>query len=789
MTDNKELRHEKPNMLVTYSEKTAKNNKWFKECVDYYLSCSRFRDGQAEHSLDTLYEAYNGKFPEQWFKHVTDPYKTGAAQPAKIRPVSVIRTNLDQLISEFNRRPLRYMVVNSTPEGYDSYNEEMTAALQDNIKKHFDQALKAMGVMPTAAGEEPKEIPLPEAIIKTFKSSWRDQLAIAGQAWLEDAYEVNYLKEKWLRMFKHWIIAGEAYSFKGVYNGKMHYKDVSPRDIDYARSESKTFVEESDWVVCRHMMSVSDVVSLFYSEVKSQELEELADPIAYTPQAFFTALHNGGSAITTQYGNLIPVYHIQWTAYKKIKIVQYLDPETMMLVEREVDEDDIIDPNTEKVIEEYWLPEKYEGWRLSNDVYAFLQPVAVQRTDGGLVSDCKNGYNGRTYSDLHSSNVSLMMMGMPFQLMCMIINYKIEYMVSKSKGKIVLLDKNVIPKKGGWNDDRFFHYAEGKGWGLIDRSQVGVDKSFNQYQVVDLSMYDNIKQLIELYQYYKQQWDEILGMTPQRKGQMTGTDDLVGTTENSIFQSTVITDMIFVNFEQLIRRDLEGVLDLGRYTIAHEGEYKKVLYREDSTYELMRITPDQFCSHALGVRLSSSSKDFDILNMMKGQVANMVQNGAKASTILTVMMADNVAKLKQDLLHIEEINDQAAASLAESEQEMEQLKIELNKDLKEFEAQLEIMVNDHVWDRKDQNETIKGEFNTYTYQDGDSNNNGIPDGQEAVKAIQERATKLEQETTKRMKIKSDEIKQLRELQQRETESRRKAATDRIKARTSSKKKK
>lgn len=783
--------NQQPNLLETYNNKVANDKKWFKTCVDYYISCSRFRDGSSQHTqeLSTLYDAYNGFFPTTWFKHITDPNKTNTeSMPAKIRPVSIIRTNLDQLISEFNRRPLRFMVVNSSPDGYDSYNEQMTEAVQQNLSQHLDALLKQMGVIPTEEGEEVQAPPLPEQVVKQFKSKWRDLVAIMGQSWLEDAIDKYNFKETLLSMFKHWIIAGEAYSFKGVYNGKFHYKPISPKNIDFGRNEHLTFVEDSPWVCARYFMPLQEVVTMFYGEISSKKMKDLQNPTDYTPSSFYSTLTGVNSDGNTGSG-VIPVYHVQWTAYKQIKIIEYIDPETGMPVQMEVDEDYKVDTTMEKVIETRWLPEKYEGWKIQEDLYAFLQPVAVQRTDGGIISTCKNGYNGRTYSDLHSKNISLLKIGLPFQVMCMIINWKIEFFVAKSKGKIVLLDKNVIPKKEGWDDAKFFHFAEAKGWGLIDRNQVGVDKSFNQYQILDMSMYENIKQLIDLYQYYKQQWDEILGMTPQRKGQMTGTDDLVGTTNNSVFQSTVITDMIFVNFEQLLNRDLEGALDMSRFVIAAEGEFKTIRYFDDLSYELVKITPDQYCSHALGVKMSSSSKDFEVLNTMKSQIGAMMQNGTKPSTVLAMLQANNIAKLQQDLLRIEEQEAEMAAAQADNEASMSELENELKKEYEEFKNSLDMLKIELEWDRRDQNETIKGEFNTYTFQDGDANDNGIPDATEIMSNLTKRLGDMEKQRTERMKVRTQEAMQQRELAQRERESKRKAQTDRIKAKAKPKAKK
>ena len=774
----------KPNTMVSWTDKTKNKNQWFKEFADYYISASKFRDGSSvgTDDISKLYDAYNGIYDKSLFKHVTDPYSSNLddKQPAKIRPIAMIRTNIDQLVSEYNLRPLRFMVVNKAPEAHDTYNQEMTQVLHENLMAHFNEALKAMGVAQDSGQET--EVEVPEIVQKRMTTNFRDALAIQGQDWLEETIAEHRIKEILLQNYLHWLIVGEAYSMKAVYNGKLLYNIVMAQDIDYARNIHKTFVEDQEWVVARYRMSPSDIVALFYEEVKNNKLKSLVTDNNYSPQAFYNALTATGEF--QQHDRV--VYHVQWTAQKEVLIVEFVDPTTGQLVQEERDEDYKI-ADDEKIVDRFWVNEKYETWKVADDIYAFTRAVPTQRIDGGLSAKPKNSYNGRTFSPPGIPNTSIMRLGMPFQLMCMILNYKIEFLISKSKGKIVLLDKGVIPRDNGWTDDKFFHYADAKGWGLINRNQVGVDKSYNQYQVLDMSMYDNIKQLIDLYQYYKQQWDDTLGMTPPRKGQMKGTDDLVGTTKSSIYQSSVITDMINVLFEQYVERELEGLLDISRYAIAAEGEYKRVKYNDDYTYKLVSISPYTYCSHALGIRLSNSTKDTEILNTMKAQVANLIQNGAKASEVLTILHADNIAKLMQDLKHMESVMEQATAQQHENEKDILSTDNELKMEFEEFKAGLEAMLLDREWDRKDNNTMLQGEFNTYTFQDGDSNDNGVPDVNEIMERAQDRQLKIEENSRKLREMLMKDTQQRRELRQRERESRRKAETDRYKAKQAAKK--
>jgi hypothetical protein len=225
--------------------------------------------------------------------------------------------------------------------------------------------------------------------------------------------------------------------------------------------------------------------------------------------------------------------------------------------------------------------------------------------------------------------------------------------------------------------------------------------------------------------------------------------------------------------------------------IAAEGEYKRIKYNTDLSYAVVKITPNQFCSHALGVKLSMSSKDFEVLNAMKAQASNLVQAGVSASTILKTLQADNLVKLEQDLKDIEADQAENAQANQESqnqhEQQLIQAELDAKKDFEAFKNELDTILIDKEWDRKDNNEMIKGDFTTYTFQDGDSNDNGVPDTLEIMDRAQQRANEMQKNNNDRLKIQSDAIKHRSDIAQRERESVRKAETDKYKARQTTRK--
>lgn len=741
--DNTGNSGQRPLQVIPYSEKTPE---WYVSNANYYISKTNFFSGNGTSSrkdLYTLYNVYNNQFPLSWFAHITNPLSAKKAEnkafPAKIRPVTILRPNIDLMLAEFRHRPFEYNIENLGDSGYSAYMQKMGDAAKQNLTDHFMQEVlqqaqdSGQQLTPEQMQQLQQEPPLPEQVKEEFQGSYKDALAIKAQKWLNRTVRGHKVRSKQGKMFKDYLIAGEAYSYKAVENDQLIYKRVSPLNIDYSISESEDFVEDGEWVVHREFLTLSDVVDQFYAVLKEENLKKLESDYHYgTPSKFYNFMSLGLNEDTI---NKVPVYHVQWKGRKKIGFLSYLDMETFQLVEEMVDEDYIVDRDKGEQVEWRWVNEAYEIWKLGSDIYTRMRALPVQRSEMNNLSTCKLSYNGRKYSDTHSTNISVLEIGIPFQIMYIIVTYILEKTIAKSKGKIVLMDVNTIPTENGWDEEKFFYYGEAIGYSLIDRNGLGVDKTWNQYQVLDLSLFDQIKQLIELQLHFKQEWDDILGINRQRKGQTLSSDGQ-GVNERAAFQSTVMTDMIFLGFEEFTNSDLQGLLDYMPVLTA-KGDYSKY---NDSDYgtQLLEIYPGEFTMEQLGVFVQDASTAIQRLDEMKQYAQAMIQSGHKPSTVMEIIAAVNVADLTAKLKQIEAIDEQIQQMTMKSEQDAEAAADERKKDFASFQELLDERKTNLEFDRKEDLEYIKGMFNTFTFKDGDSNANGIPDATEVMKLQMDR---------------------------------------------------
>lgn len=738
-----EMQAGKPLQRIPESEKWKDKGQFFKDTCDFYIKCAIFDDNNGvavwgsatRRNRKMLYEVYNNQIPLEWFNHITNPYGSDKEEyqrwPAKIRPTTILRTNLDLLMSEYPKRPFSYFVSNLGDTAYNSYTDGLNQAINATLQRKFVQIAQmqaqsqGQSLGQTAQAVSQEDVPTPDDVATAFKASYKDKLAILGQKRLKRAITEIEFRRKLLKMFKDWLIAGEMISLKLIRRGAIEYRRLSPLNCDWDKSPDVDFYEDGEWFVAREFLTVSDIVDGYYEDLSDKDLTEIEKANFTTPGAFYSyieGLYTDQKQKTTK----IPVFNVFWKGKKKMLKVTHTDPMTGAVEEDVLDEAYPVADGEKS--ETFWVNCVYHTVRIGDKVYPIMGELEGQVSQMNDFSKCKLPTNGRCFSDTHAQNISVLEIGLPFQIMYIIVTRALEMTIAKSKGKIVLLDKNVIPRGGGWDEDKFFYYAEALGWGLMNRNQVGVDKSYNQYQVLDMTLYESIKQLIELQQHIKDEWDDVLGISRQRKAETFASDTAAGN-QQALFQSTVMTDMIFIGFEEFVSRELQGILDLTRF-INLDGK-RQIYNLSETEMDIIEADPEEYSSADLGVYVTDASIEGEIFAKLEGYTQAMIQNGAKPSTIIEMLTAENVATLKAVIHKVEDIESQVAQQNSQSEQEAQAAIEKVKEQYLELEFQLKEHYMNAEYDRKEEIEKIKGDYSLYVAPgDGDNNGNGIPDAVE-----------------------------------------------------------
>lgn len=782
----------RPSQLLSWSQKVANNHKWFKQMADYYISQSgmfKYSGETPSSELTQLYDVYNNEFPSHWFDHITNPLaakdKKHMKFPAKIRATNILRTNIDQLIAEYQRRPFIYQVINRGEDGYIRYTSKLQEKLAKNLTDHFVAFFQKDALekgIPIEEIPQPDEIEMPWDVQEKHKLSYKDALASDGQNWLARALDEYKIHRKRREMFRDWMVVGSAFSYKNIEHDDLVYEVIDARDLDYDKSPSTPFIEDGEWAVYRQWYTVSDIVDKFYEDLKREDLLEM------DRRGFLMTMDNFHKHLSTVYGDVnrgkIPVYHVQFKARKKM-LLRWGVSESGELIQEPMDEDYI--PEEGEEVETIWGNEVYEVWRIGTDMYVNPRAVPVQRNAMNNFSSCKLSYNGAKFSPTARGIFSVLKQGVPFQSLFIIVNYQIEKAIAKNKGQILLMDKNAIPNTKGWDEEKFFWYSEAQGYMLLNRNQAGVDKSFNQYQVLDMSTFRDIKELIEIQNWIREQWDITLGFNAQRKAQVTGSAQ-PGTTSQAIFQSNLVTDLLFLGFEDFIESDLQGLMDLSKFLNINgvKGMYNGNMYDK----ELINIDPVAYCNADFGILLSRSTQEQDKVNTMKQMLQALVQNGANPSVLAEIIEAGNMAQIRAKLAKMEEIQARQAQAAQESEAAAAEAADKRIAAISAMENELKIQLQEHEYRWKERLTMLEGQIDmsSAALLSKDETVSDVPN----VEAIFDRYMRtLEMSNDNRMKtmeMAQSERMQGRELAQRRAEMKSKEKIEDKKARVALKNK-
>lgn len=756
----------KPQQRLSYAEKIEKDNQWGKNVIDYYLKHAYFYSEYsskvgAKKDLALLYKIHNNQIPDEWFNPITDPFNvTDPAhkqQPAIIRKTNIARPVIEKILGEYAIRPFAWYVEKIGEEGYNKYLDQLTDKLHENIKQHFLNGLDP--AIFEQAQQEQREVPIPEKIKESMDDSYIDSEVLDSNKLLKHILESTYFFEKTRLMFKDFVIAGEEYTQKDVKDDQIEYERISPLDLWYIKSYYSPYIEDGEVAIRRLLLTPGEVVDRFYREITEKQLEKL-DTQNYVNGTYIANFltdirtRNFDSLVL----NKIPVYYVTWKSQKQVGFVTWID-EFGQEYEDVVSEDYVKNPDRVEKIEWKWINEVWEGYKIGKEDYLQIRPLPYQRNELNNISRCKLPINGRCYSDDHASNISIYELMIEWVKLFIICNYRLERMIAKSKDKILLLDKAVIPQDAEWDEEKFFYYADTLGFALIDRSNRAADRGFNQYQVLDMRLYEDIQSMIQLLEWIKQQCYATIGVTDQWLGDVKASEN-VGNVNSAVTAAKIAIEDLFIKHEEFIQRELQGILDLSR--VAYRDGFKSLTYTDDRRVELLNLNPDVYSYLDLALKVQNSAKAKQVLEQMKLAVQPYLQNGGKMSSVLEVLEAESTAKIKHVLRTIErkeqEQLERQAQDEQQSQQQHEQDMLRLQQEQLQIASIFKQQETNLEYDRKEQIELIKGDIQMELANitalgdgDGDTNNNGILDINEVQKRAIDREKIYQDKTDKENK--------------------------------------
>ena len=677
-----------PRQKLPISKKTKK---WGEECVEAFIDLSDAGSGYSKRrdELKILYDYYNGVIDEADYRYVLKPYgKSRKNFPSEMRNYPIIKPIIDLLLGEKSKRPLNYTVTVQNSDTISKKEEAKKEVIFKNLQMRFMQAAQLEGMQMGLSPEQiAQENPMPQHIAEMFEDSYVDQRAILGQKALNYVMQEQEVYDKIQKAWFHYLVSGEVYTHRGVRNGEPFYEVLNPVDVDYDLDPDLEFVEDGDWALTRKYAHASSVIDLYYDSLSEQQILELEEPRHMETDVSFLYAQSSNKDVNAHRNRLLEVVNVYWKSRKRIGFVTYLDPMTGSIEEKEV-ADGFRMPKELKdigaVLEWKWVNEVWEGTRIDGRIYININPIPNQRLSIDNPSKCKLPINGRRYSDINASNISLVKLGIPYQLNYNIYKYRLELSIAKSKDIIAQFDINMIPKK--WDMDKFMYYVEGTGIAWVDYNKEGIQLNPQHQSVMDMSI-KTIQQYITLLESILVEWEKISGVSRQRQGEI-GAYEGKASSQQAILQSSHITEDLFRKFERMEQRDFQALLDYSKE--AWLTGKKSMYVMPDGTTDFLDIDSMTHMETNYGIFVSDAGKDAEKLQNIKGLTQAMMQNGAKPGDIAEMLDSDSFSQIKSNLKKA----DRMAAQLEQAQQQAQQEAQQQQVQMKQMELEAENIENE-----------------------------------------------------------------------------------------------
>ena len=690
----KDVRRSFPPQKVSVSKKNSE--KWQHNSVDAIIGKEGYgfmgRVTRKE-KMGVNYELYNSNFNEHDMKFVTDPYKVDDSFPIALQEINIIRPKIDLLVGEESKRPLNYVVIET--------NDDVVSALQDKKKDMLMQYLQEYLGVGSEGGEQMQPPQIEEYMSRSYKSI-AEECAQNTLAYLKE--KLN-LPNEFLKGWKDGLIAGEEIYYVGVTNGEPDLKRTNPIYCDYDRNPDLECIEDGDWFVYHTLMSASSIYDTYYDKLTEKDLDKLialsegqnSVPKAGTGDVNSRSIIYKENVMYSPFydpdGDSMDVYHCVWRSWQKIGFLTTQNPETGEEEIIEVDESYKEQPGD--VIEWKWLPQIYEGYRVTDEFYFGIQPVEYVDTPIASVDRAKLPYIGVIYSNTNSRNKSLVAIMKSLQYMYIEIFYRMNLMIARDKGRVLNMDVTQIPKSMGIDVNKWLHYLTALGVNLINPYEDGWDipgreggksAQFNGISAQDLSMTNVIAGYIDLLDKIDSMVGELSGVSKQRQGSIQQRE-LVGNVERSVIQSSHITEPLFWKHNLAKKNSLTMLLNVAKSAWAQSGKEKLHYIFNDTVRVFMDITED-FLYGDFDVFLSDSSREHMNIEKLHTLIQPAMQNGSGLLEAAEILTADNLTQIKNKLRKLDEERQQREAQQAEAAQQAQMESNQIQKAIADEENRI-----------------------------------------------------------------------------------------------------
>lgn len=692
-------------------EKSGKNN--IEETADYYIASCNWNSHIQEVAL--LYAAVEGHLIQEDYQTIQNPFnkqkEDGAPLQfnALLKNYNILKGIANLLMGEFGRRVHDYQVSSLAPTDEVAFKDGLNYLIKDYYAQGVANSLTELGF---DLGQKVQELPPLEEYVEKFKSTFDNSRVISGQEVLDYIRYNCDLDNKYLDLYWDWVVTGGAFTYKEVNHDDVYFDIVPRHELFVPFERHSRFIEDYSYAVRRQVLPPFKIIDKFRGRLPDDLIEKLEQKVQSGLEYQFSDVQmtgrNGALRLPTLYlnqsttmGNTysaqtgVELFHVVYKTFRKYGELIYINElgfESMM----EVDDTYVLNKEQGDIsITWKWENTTYQVYKCL-DMYLDAGELKENRADLNQAGLQKLPYNGILERSYIGEVQSIIKEGLPYQRLVNVLHFQIEKLINKNKDKLTVMPYGLVPRKKGIDTKTQMYHADATSILWIDETAPNAQFAAQMIKVLDMSLGAYIKDTINLIQYTKQEYWDAIGMNAQRYADV-GQNAGKAVTEQAITRSAIITYELTRQFEKLIEKDYQGLLDISK--LAYIKGKKAKYIRSDGSVAFLNMNYDNAIYHSeasYNVFVKDSSLMTEAIQMIRGQAVNLIQNGGDLSVVGHLFSTNSVPKLTKILEKLETNKREYDQLIAQQQQEATQAlqdsinaNDEANREIKKYEADMQ----------------------------------------------------------------------------------------------------
>jgi len=767
------------NHRITQREKDKNDKQYYKDCLNDIIATSNGTSFTQDTNtlnvsrrlkLQGNYDLLNGIVNTADFKHVFNTYGIDVGtMPVNFSHKDVASPIFKLLFGMEMTRPFEWSVVATDEsattrferEHYDRLQESVTSMLVQEVRVKLEAENPTAGLTPEQQEkvrqkiEQEVQAQTPEQVQMYMERKYQDVAEVMCEQLLKYLIKVDDIENKFLKNWKHAIIAGFEVYWIGIINGNPTVRVINPMHVSVITSNDSQYVEDADAVLVEYFLTASQIVEIFGSELTNEEIDKLYDN-NYTSSASF----NWEYSYNTQPINTIRVVHGEWQALRKIGFVTQEDGNEIIVSENYTLNKELGDVS----IEWRWINEVHQGYKIGTDIFKLCQAVPNQHKDLENLYKRKLSFKGYIYDNLNSEMISIADRVKPLAYLYDICFYRIEHLMASDKGKKLAMNMNAIPKSTGFNLEKFMYFFDNSSSVFLNPNQEGMkgqNGSMGELvKEIDLSLASDISRYINLLSYIEKKLGDTIGVNEQMLGAIKASE-AVTNVRQAVNQASYVLEPYFQDHANTKKNVLQALVEQAK--IAYRGvKSKKLQYAlDDLSLAYLNIDGELLDNSTLGLFIANTRKSMELKELAKELSHAALQNQMIDFSDLMRIYASDSAKETEEFMKVaEKRKHEQSMAMEKQKQEFETGKLRMLEESKDRDVKRAIKINTiKEQERRITQVQVQTILSAGFNEDKDANDNGVPDTIDLMKYALEKE-KLDFEKTKfdkQVSLKQQEI--------------------------------